>query len=118
VAEMLENSKVHDFNIYRDGNYVEANSYANGDALAKALINDINGGAKLKFETGYETYYYEEYKNFYKIYVYFHEYNLSVHCLVDESFTETWGYLQTLERMAKGLDAPVVVYRTEPLTSI
>ncbi len=118
VADMLEESEVHDFNIYRDNDYIDVNSYANGDALVKALINDIRGGAKLKFETGYETYYYEEYKNFYKIYVYFHGYNQSVHCLVDESFTETWAYLQTLERMAKGLDAPVVVYTTEPLTSI
>ncbi|MBQ3593451.1 MAG: hypothetical protein II982_03705 [Clostridia bacterium] len=118
VADMLEESEIHDFNIYRDGDYIDVNSYANGDALAKALINDIRGGAKLKFETGYETYYYEEYKNFYKIHVYSHDYNQSVHCLVDESFTETWAYLQTLERIAKGLDAPVVVYHTEPLTSI
>ena len=104
VAEMLENSKVHDFNIYRDGTYLSVNQYSNGEALAKTLINDIRGGAKLKYETGYETYPVDEYRNMYRVDIYLDGYNTSIHCLIDESFEETWSYLQVLEKVASGIE--------------
>ncbi len=106
VAEMLQESEVHDFNIYRDGNYLDVNSYSNSEALVQTFINDINNGADLILEMHYDTYPYDQYKNMYKIDIYFDGYQSSVHCLVDESFTETWAYLQTLEKIAAGLEEP------------